>query len=406
MIQIKRIYLSIGWLFSLAILSQNSTAANQTAKKSRSSSQCESRVSTGGFDWSDLSQPVPPSISIADFKRQHPKVEVYPDSDEDLAAIFMRSQNGDAFINIGQRVFYLSKNPEKISEVIPNSGDFVWIRETRIQEFPDHYAFELSRLPYIGALVGEYNGRFGWDDGPNCWNFCQLYHGWVLSSQNTDILDHVHWLDKSPFFEMLGEYQEGLKLLPGDVIDIRLYRDGKRIPDGHAAINLNGALLIHKAGLKYAKPYEIRRLSQEFDFYRRVERPGETLEGRFFIFRAKSFSQIWSENKSNFSKELIQWSEKVSVLEKLDRQFTLPDRMNPSDLPDDHYQKVRSLKREIILGLGKEAPKVKELYAQSLSTGDRRLGIQHYFWKRLYLRFHIQSQIDTEPKAPKNQPRS
>lgn len=401
MIQIKRIYLSIGWLFSLAILSQNSTAANQPPKKSRSSSHCESRVSTIGFDWSDLSQPVPPSISIADFKRQHPKVEVYPDSNEDLASIFMRSQNGEAFINIGQRVFYLSKSADKISEVIPNSADFTWIRETRIQEYPDNYAFELTRLPYIGALVGEYNGRFGWDDGPNCWNFCQLYHGWVLNSQNTDILDHVHWLDKSPFFEKIGEYQTGMNLLPGDVIDIRLFRNGKRIPDGHAAINLNGALLIHKAGLKYAKPYEIRRIQQEFDFYRRVERPGEVLEGRFFIFRAKSFTQVWDQHKSSFSKELISWTAKAMELEKLERKFTLPDRMNPMDLPDDQDQQVRSLKREIIQGLGKAAAAVKELYAQSLIKGDSRLGVEHYFWKRLYLRFHLQSQIDQEAQKPK-----
>jgi hypothetical protein len=349
---------------------------------------CESAV-VQSFAWADLSVPVPPEISFADFKRQYPKVDGFPDltNRQSVHGFFERYSQGEAFLSIGQRTFYITRSPRTLEAVIPNSTDRAQATATRILELPDFYAFEITRLSFIGEKMGEFNGRFPYDDGPNCWNFCQMYQGWSLDSMPLDFQNQYYWLEKNPFSTALGEYRPDMELRPGDIIDIQLFKNNKRVGDGHSMVNLNGALVAQKLNYKFETPYEITRLRPEIEKYRRIERLDGVYEGKVFVYRVKPFDEMWSEYKTKLPQNLVAITEKVMELEKIRRKFTMPPKMKGGNYEGDDSEE-RALEKAVLAELEPLVPAVQAVLERA-EAGEADLKAEAFLWRHLFFRLKI-----------------
>jgi hypothetical protein len=143
--------------------------------------RCQSVFTLGGIDLANLDHELPSKLSLKDLYAQQPDLRLSNDLlTREGREHFYDAHPFMAFVSIGERLLLVLRNPRVLERFSydQTTGDSVFgdanPRPIQIRELPGYKAFDISKASYLTPEIRASHGKHAWDDGPNCWNLCQM----------------------------------------------------------------------------------------------------------------------------------------------------------------------------------------------------------------------------------------
>ena len=335
----------------------------------------------------DLSRELPKNFSIQDLLKKNADLFLYPDfRDSESMELFTDANPLMGFISIGDRVLLATRNPKIIEgfQQNPLTGEDAFgdkeLEAKKIKELPGYTVFDISTASYLPEVTRKMHGLSAWDEGPNCWNLCQIYKGWARTAYATNDYEFGLWVD-GPFAKRAQSATPFLfSPKMGDVIVIRNrgFKSGQ-YREVHGAIALSEDLVFTKNGTDFSAPYQISTVSDMLKVY--LPRMGNSIEYR----EIATFDEVWSEWSPKVSAELKAYVERwMSFEQEHGELFLTSKKSQSSEDKQEAHEKVdktlRDLRKEI-------QPILKDRLAayenRELSELEK---VEKFFWSLLKAR--------------------
>lgn len=345
-------------------------------------------VSTASFELNNLSTELPSKFSIQELSDKVPNLHLSEDFlDPETLTTFKKENPYYSIITIGERTIFLTRSKAGLEPMISEriSGEHAFEggapKPKRIKEFPGFYAYDLSNAKYISPLIGKLAGTHAWDEGPNCWNLCQIYKGWARTAYTTDGSEFGLWVD-GPFSKTVSaQSMFGLEPQKGDVIVLRSrgFKSGKMM-EVHGAIALGYGLVFTKNGTNFEAKYQVSTLKDMLGTY--LPNLSNTIEYK----RIASFEEVWTEWAPQISTELKSLVDRWMAFETVHSDLYIPVKgEDPNvEVPQERYQDVQKIRHQLIKD-------VRAIVGDRLKVFDNRElnpteKVEQFFWNLLKAR--------------------
>lgn len=366
-------------LFSILIGLSPSLALAEGAPK------CKSAFTLGGLELSNLDQAFPDKISLKELLEHQPDLRLSDDLiTRDGRETFHDANPFMGFVSVGDRMLLVSRNPRILNEFSADleTGADVFNGQKpqafQIRELPGYKAFDISKASYLTAEIRALHGRRAWDDGPNCWNLCQIYKGWAKTAFATDGAEFGLWVD-GPFSKPAkSNTWGGFSPKNGDVIVFRgrNFRTGD-MGEVHGAIALGSGLVFTKNGTSYSARYQVTT----YENMSRVYMPGLSNSVQFREIRA--FDEVWTEWSPKVSPELSGYVNRWISFEREHSEFFMPGK-DVSYVPPEKYDPLVAQKRALQKEIGAIVKdRLKDYEGRTLQETEL---VEQFFWRLLQAR--------------------
>jgi len=292
------------------------------------------------------------------------------------------------FLSIGARTLLATRSAAFAENFLtdPASGKSAFAAgrplAKEITELPGYVVFDLTGASYLSPIISRLQNSKAWDEGPNCWNLCQLYKGWARSSFSTMDSEFALWVD-GPFSSPVKTADQlGFRFIPnpGDVIIIRRrgFKSGA-MEEVHGAISLGGDLVFTKNGVSYDAPYQLMLLRDMLgDNY--LPALGNSIEFRSI----KDFDTVWKEWSPKIDLQLKALVNRWMEYEQKHGELFLPDNLRKTDREDYSSPELDALGKGLRKEVKEQAPdKLKLFEGKELSEQQK---VEQFFWRMLQMR--------------------
>lgn len=292
------------------------------------------------------------------------------------------------FLSIGARTLLATRSVAFAEKFLvdPASGKSAFTAgqplAKEISELPGYHIFDLTGASFLRPIISRLQNSKAWDEGPNCWNLCQLYKGWARTSFSTRDSEFALWVD-GPFSSPVKTADQlGFRFEPnpGDVIIIRRrgFKSGA-MEEVHGAISLGGDLVFTKNGVSYEAPYQLMLLRDMLgDNY--LPALGNSIEFRSI----KDFATVWKEWSPKIDSNLRALVDRWMDYEQKHGELFLPDNLRKTDREDYSSPELDTLGKGLRKEVKEQAPENLKLFeGKELSELQK---VEQFFWRMLLAR--------------------
>jgi hypothetical protein len=352
-----------------------------------SKNSCVQFYKTTAFNIHDINTEMPAKISISELVAKDPTLHLSEDFlDAETLTYFKENHPFMTFIAIGERILFLTRRKEAFNSVKEefSTGDSAFRGDApsaiKIKEFGGYYAFDISRAKYINPMIRKLAGMAAWDEGPNCWNLCQMYKGWARTAYTTNGPEFGLWVD-GPFSTNPKASLFGLEPTVGDVIVLRQrgFKSGK-MNEVHGAIALGFGLVFTKNGTSFEAKYQVTTLEEMLKVY--LPDYSNTIEYR----RIPSLDEVWKKWGGQVSVELKSLVDRWMAFEAAHGELYIPVKgSDPATvIPQEKHEAVDKMKSALKKELETVAPaRIASFEGRELSELEK---VEQFFWNLLSMR--------------------
>ncbi|MBX9768842.1 MAG: hypothetical protein K2X47_16335 [Bdellovibrionales bacterium] len=348
---------------------------------------CPGLAVSANSKWNDLSLELPSKISLAALQDEDPNLFIYPDvRDADEVDTFLDANPFMGFVSIGERVLLVTRNARVSTNIFRELGTDENLMGEKVPvakeilELPGYVAFDISAGKYFEhPVVRKILNLRAWDEGPNCWNLCQIYHGWARTAYSVGESEFNIWME-SPFTrpaERAGLF--GMKPNLGDVIILRNrnFKTGNLV-EMHGMVSLGNNLVITKNGTDYDARYRLMNLGDALNFYL----PAWT--NSFEVRVVRRFEDVWTEWKPKLSPELSGFVEEWMKFEE-EHAKLYPLKKGGPETEDERDHKALN---QVRWSLEKKIQAVVDARLATLEKGElsETAKVERFFWRLLKAR--------------------